>query len=81
MSLIVDCRFCGERMSLRKMPHGKHVPFDVHTDDPHNCSKSNNKKVVKKESKKEVKVEKKTEVKVEPKKEVSETKVEEKVKA
>ena len=51
MSLIVDCRFCGEKISLRKMPHGKHVPFEVHTNDPHKCSKSNNKKVVKKESK------------------------------
>ena len=36
---------------MRKMPHGKHVPFEVHTNDPHKCSKSNNKKVVKKESK------------------------------
>ena len=49
--MIVDCRFCGEKISLRKMPHGKHVPFEVHTNDPHKCSKSNNKKVVKKESK------------------------------
>ena len=49
--MIVDCRFCGEKISLRKMPHGKHVPFEVHTNDPHKCSKSNNKKVVKKKSK------------------------------
>jgi hypothetical protein len=51
MSLIVDCNFCGERISLRKMPHGKHVPFDAHTNDPHKCTKSKSKKVVKKESK------------------------------
>ena len=44
MSLIVDCRFCGERISLRKMPHGKHVPFDVHTDDQHKCTESKSKK-------------------------------------
>ena len=44
MSLIVDCRFCGERISLRKMPHGKHVPFDVHTDDQHKCTQSKSKK-------------------------------------
>jgi len=40
MSLIVDCKFCGERISLRKMPHGKHVPFDANTDDQHSCQKS-----------------------------------------
>ena len=52
MSLIVDCRFCGERISLRKMPHGKHVPFDVHTDDQHKCTQSKSKKkVVKKDTK------------------------------
>ena len=52
MSLIVDCRFCGERISLRKMPHGKHVPFDVHTDDQLKCTQSKSKKkVVKKDTK------------------------------
>jgi hypothetical protein len=52
MSLIVDCRFCGERISLRKMPHGKHVPFDVRTDEQHKCTQSKpKKKVVKKENK------------------------------
>jgi len=44
MSLIVDCKFCGERISLRKMPHGKHVPFDANTDDQHNCQKSKKQK-------------------------------------
>ena len=49
MSLIVDCKFCGERISLRKMPHGKHVPFDANTDDQHSCQQS--KKTKKKQSK------------------------------
>ena len=54
MSLIVDCKFCGERISLRKMPHGKHVPFDVHTDDQHKCTQSKSKKQ-KKQTKKQIK--------------------------
>ena len=53
MSLIVDCKFCGERISLRKMPHGKHVPFDANTDDQHSCQKSKKqKKQTKKQTKK-----------------------------
>ena len=44
MSLIVDCKFCGKRISLRKMPHGKHVPFDANTDDQHSCQKSKKQK-------------------------------------
>ena len=52
MSLIVDCKFCGERISLRKMPHGKHVPFDANTDDQHSCQKS---KKQKKQTKKQIK--------------------------
>jgi Fe2+ transport system protein B len=52
MSLIVDCKFCGERISLRKMPHGKHVPFDANTDDQHSCQQSKKtKKTKKKQSK------------------------------
>ena len=51
MSLIVDCKFCGERISLRKMPHGKHVPFDANTDDQHKCTKTDTKKVSKKKIK------------------------------
>jgi hypothetical protein len=51
MSLIVNCNFCGERISLRKMPHGKHVPFNANTDDQHKCRKSDKKKVVKKTTK------------------------------
>ena len=53
MSLIVDCKFCGERISLRKMPHGKHVPFDANTDDQHSCQKSKKQtKQTKKQTKK-----------------------------
>ena len=48
MSLIVNCNYCGERISLRKMPHGKHVPFNANTDDQHKCRKSNSKKNIKK---------------------------------
>jgi len=52
MSLIVDCKFCGERISLRKMPHGKHVPFDANTDGQHSCQQSKKtKKTNKKQSK------------------------------
>ena len=51
MSLIVDCKFCGERISLRKMPHGKFVPFDADTDDQHKCVKTDTKKVSKKQIK------------------------------
>ena len=51
MSLIVDCKFCGERISLRKMPHGKFVPFDADTDDQHKCTKSDTKNVSKKKIK------------------------------
>ena len=51
MSLIVDCKFCGERISLRKMPHGKFVPFDADTDGQHKCTKSDSKKVSKKQIK------------------------------
>ena len=67
MSLIVDCKFCGERISLRKMPHGKFVPFDADTDDQHKCTKSDTKKV----SKKKIK-DKKTTAPEQPRK-VSET--------
>jgi hypothetical protein len=33
------------------MPHGKHVPFDAHTDDQHKCTKTDTKKVSKKKIK------------------------------
>src|SRR6056300_811242 len=52
MSLIVDCKFCGERISLRKMTHGKHVTFDANTDDQHSCQQfKKTKKTKKKQSK------------------------------
>ena len=72
MSLIVDCRFCGERISLRKMPHGKHVPFDVHTDDHHKCTKSKSKKKVKKAQPKNKKIEAKKNTEVFKEKDYSE---------
>ena len=32
-----NCRYCGRRIQLRKMPHGKWVAFEG-WDTPHNCS-------------------------------------------
>ena len=72
MSLIVDCRFCGERISLRKMPHGKHVPFDVHTDDHHKCTQSKSKKIVINAHPKNKKIEVKKNRKIFKKKDYSE---------
>jgi len=46
MSLKVDCNVCGESISLRKMPHGKHVAFDFNTDTPHTHSKGSLQKKV-----------------------------------
>ncbi len=40
MSLIRECRICGQRVSFRKMPHGKYVCFDVKTNNKHMHSKS-----------------------------------------
>ena len=40
MSLIRECRICGQRVSFRKMPHGKYVCFDVKTNNKHIHSKS-----------------------------------------
>jgi hypothetical protein len=37
MSLVVTCNKCGQTISLRKMPHGRHVPFDLRTNNPHKC--------------------------------------------
>jgi len=41
MALKKNCNYCGEFISIRKMPHGKHVAFDYNTDNPHNknCKK------------------------------------------
>ena len=40
MSLIRECRICGQRLSFRKMPHGKYLCFDVKTNNKHMHSKS-----------------------------------------
>ena len=42
MSSIRKCTKCGQRISLRKMPHGKWVAFDASTQIAHKCHKKNN---------------------------------------
>lgn len=42
MSSIRKCTKCGQRISLRKMPHGKWVAFDASTQIAHKCYKKNN---------------------------------------
>ena len=37
MSYIRLCNKCGQRISMREMPHGQWVPFDVSTEEPHVC--------------------------------------------
>ena len=37
MSYIRPCNKCGQRISMREMPHGQWVPFDVSTEEPHVC--------------------------------------------
>ena len=49
MASIRPCNKCGERISIRQMPHEQWVAFDVATDNPHKCSK---KKVKQKKTKK-----------------------------
>ena len=48
MSYTRPCNKCGERISIRQMPHGQWVAFDVATDDQHKCSKKKSKKIQKK---------------------------------
>ncbi len=48
MASIRPCNKCGERISIRQMPHGQWVAFDVATDDQHKCSKKKPKKIQKK---------------------------------
>ncbi len=43
MASIRPCNKCGERISIRQMPHQQWVAFNVGTDEPHKCSKKNNK--------------------------------------
>ncbi len=42
MSSIRKCTKCGQRISLRKMPHGKWVAFDASTQIAHKCNRKNN---------------------------------------
>ena len=35
------CRECGQRISLRQMPAGQWVAFDVSTEEPHICGVEN----------------------------------------
>jgi RecG-like helicase len=42
MSYIKKCTKCGQRISLREMPHGKWVAFDASTEIAHKCYKKNN---------------------------------------
>ena len=44
MASIRPCNKCGERISIRQMPHQQRVAFDVGTDNPHKCLKKNIKK-------------------------------------
>jgi len=37
MALIKTCNFCGAKISLRKMPHGRYVAFDYRSQSPHKC--------------------------------------------
>lgn len=37
MSLKVPCKYCGKEISLRKMPNGQFVPFDMGTNVQHHC--------------------------------------------
>ena len=41
MSYIRPCNKCGQRISMREMPHGQWVPFDVSTEEQHKCGKKN----------------------------------------
>ena len=44
MASIRPCNKCGERISIRQMPHQQWVAFDVGTDNPHKCLKKKIKK-------------------------------------
>ncbi len=37
MSYIRECRGCGNKISLRKMPHGKWVAFEPSSQTVHEC--------------------------------------------
>ena len=40
-SYIRPCNVCGEKISMRKMPHGQWVSFDYNTNNPHKHGKKN----------------------------------------
>ena len=76
MSLIRECRICGQRVSFRKMPHGKYVCFDVSTNKKHMHSKSE----VNKFKKIEDKNQKAIEIKKDDKQKIQYSKKEKKIK-
>ena len=76
MSLIRECRICGQRVSFRKMPHGKYVCFDVKTNNKHIHSKSE----VNKFKKIEDKNQKAIEIKNDDKQKIQYSKKEKKIK-
>ncbi len=76
MSLIRECRICGQRVSFRKMPHGKYVCFDVNTNNKHIHSKSE----VNKFKKIEDKNQKAIEIKKDDKQKIQYSKKEKKIK-
>ena len=43
MSYVRNCKKCGQRISLRQMPGGHWVAFEVRSDMPHECFKENSK--------------------------------------
>ena len=43
MSYVRNCKKCGQRISLRQMPGGHWVAFEVRSDMPHECFKGNSK--------------------------------------
>ena len=58
MSYTRPCNKCGERISLREMPHGQWVAFDVSTEETHVCGVKNEPDVsVKLKGKKKSKIE------------------------
>jgi len=49
MASVRSCNKCGEKISIRQMPHQQWVAFDIATDNTHKCSK---KKIKQKKSNK-----------------------------
>ena len=39
MAYIRPCNSCGQRISMREMPHGQWVAFDASTETPHKCGR------------------------------------------